>query len=227
MERRVQSLVDVLSSVYHFLQKQGAAMAALSLSKSKRSRADGRLHRGGKSKARQNKRAGGGYSEAGSTASGDGQEAPALVDGDGADEHEQAFVDRKPDPGERVDRPPGGQEDDEKADRERAEAGDADEDLTRSDSPPLKLLADSAIVETLWTGKHSMIRRLVRRLEAVYNEKCIVDVELEESEEEEAVVEAPQGPPENGVSGGVDGALGDRGKESRVASKASDDAKVL
>lgn len=87
---------------------------------------------------------------------------------------------------------------------DHSDAGEDDElDLASlSVRPPLKLLEDAAVVEALWSGKQSMMRRLVRRLEAVYHEKCIVAEVADSSsgEEEDAKEEEAEGDSSGGES---------------------------
>lgn len=132
MERRVQSLVDVLSSVYHFLQEQKTA-TELATAPAMPSLNSKRNRRGRK------------------TGSGNGDlEAmeisvePGGVRGDGVGPF-----------------------------------------AALSEKPPLKLLEDCEVIEALWTGKQSMMRRLVRRLEAIYSERCVVETPEEAAEMEE------------------------------------------
>lgn len=63
---------------------------------------------------------------------------------------------------------------DESTEEELSDLDLEDDAATVCMKPPLKLLEDAAVVEALWTGKQSMMRRLVRRLEAVYQAKNIV-----------------------------------------------------
>ena len=72
-----------------------------------------------------------------------------------------------------------------------------------AEKPPLQLLGDAQVVEVLWSGKQSMMRRLLRRLEAVYSEKFIVEI-VEYEPVEETVKEREVGEPAK------------RGKEPRV-----------
>lgn len=133
MERRVQSLVDVLSSVYHFLQEQNTstelvtALAMPSLN-SKRNR--------------RGRKIGSGYVEL--EAMEISVEPSEVGGGDGVG----------PFP-------------------------------ALSEKPPLKLLEDCEVIEALWTGKQSMMRRLIRRLESVYSERCVVETPEEAAEMEE------------------------------------------
>lgn len=118
MEGRIHALVNVLSSVYHFLQEQKSASApprSLSLSA--------------------------------------GPPTPSSLSrrGDG-----------------------------------EAVSGDSAESLAAT--PPLKLLGDAEVVEALWSGKQSMIRRLLRKLESVYQDRLIVET----PEEEEVKVKRKQ-----------------------------------
>lgn len=117
MERRITSLVNVLSSVYHFLQEQKRATPrSLSLSA------------GPPTPSSASRRGEGG-----------------SVSGDSSE-------------------------------------GDANAGSTASlaEMPPLKLLGDAEVVEALWSGRQSMIRRLVRKLEAVYQDKLIIETPEEE-----------------------------------------------
>lgn len=80
-----------------------------------------------------------------------------------------------------------------------------------SEKPPLTLLADADVVEALWSGKQSMMRRLLRKLETVYSEKCVVEV-VEEEHVEQDVKEPRLG------EGQETGEPGRRaGKEPRVS----------
>lgn len=55
-------------------------------------------------------------------------------------------------------------------------AGAVNEDPAKlAETPPLKLLGDGEVVEALWSGRQSMMRRLLRRLEAVYCAKLVVE----------------------------------------------------
>lgn len=138
MERRVQSLVDVLSGVYHFLQEQKTAVPR-SLLESSWPLTPSKVSRGGADgcdrKARKTTATGGGI---------------AAMDMDGASG---------------------------KKGQGEASSGDSAERLALSlaERPPLKLLADADVVEALWSGEQSMVRRLLQKLDTVYSEKLIVD----------------------------------------------------
>lgn len=150
MERRVQSLVDVLSGVYHFLQEQKTAVPRSSLessgppapsSSTSRGAANGSARKGrGKTTAE----TGGGA---------------AAMDVEGESEE-------------------GGSGDS----GSRESSGSAG--LVLAESPPLNLVADSDVVEVLWSGKQSMMRRLIRKLDTVYNEKLVVESPDDNDEEE-------------------------------------------
>lgn len=175
MERRVQSLVDVLSSVYHFLQEQKNAAAAAngavgasnaagnggsgdtltSWSCGKRPRGGGRYK--GKGKPGGNGGAGGG----GACGESDhAMEISSEVAGDASNE--------------------GGSRSNGELAASKVEGGCGDgagagrniSDF--SAKPPLELLGDAEVVEALWGGKQSMMRRLLKKLESVYSEKCVV-----------------------------------------------------
>lgn len=123
MERRIHSLVNVLSSVYHFLQEQKSASATprlLSLTAEPPPTPSSASMRGSD----------------GESFSGDSSESA----------------------------------------RARASASVA----SLAETPPLKLLGDAEVVEALWSGRQSMIRRLLRKLESVYHDKLIVETPEEE-----------------------------------------------
>lgn len=146
MERRVQSLVDVLSGVYHFLQEQKTAVP-LSLEDSLGSITPSSTSWGGANSSARKGR--------GKTTGTGGGAAAMDVDG-GSDEA------RSGDSGS----------------RESAEnAG-----LMLAESPPLNLVADSDVVEALWSGKQSMMRRLVRKLDTVYSETLVVESQDDDEE---------------------------------------------
>lgn len=144
MERRVQSLVDVLSSVYHFLQEQKRAteVATAPTTPSLNSK---RNRRGRKTGA-------GSVSGYGEMETMEVSIESSGVGGDGIGPF-----------------------------------------AALSERPPLKLLEDCEVIEALWTGKQSMIRRLIRRLEVIYSERYVVETpeeaaEMEEGDEEQVRV---------------------------------------
>ena len=109
MENRIQSLVGVLSCVYHFLQEQN---------------------------------------KSGTSGSGGGGGGGEAEGGDAADASGDA-------------------------------SGGGTRAVSLAEKPPLNLLRDKEVVEALWTGKQSMMRRLIRKLDAVYQEKLVVDAPAE------------------------------------------------
>lgn len=108
------------------------------------------------------------------------------ADGDGEDrgeegkKHDGEDDDADPDKNPRQGRKMGKEEreeekfSDESTEEELSDLELEDDAATVCMKPPLKLLEDAAVVEALWTGKQSMMRRLVKRLEAVYQAKHIV-----------------------------------------------------
>lgn len=140
MERRVRSLAEVLSGVYHFLQEQKTTVprsfpefGPLTPSSASRCAVGVSGRKGRKTTA-----AGGGA---------------ALMDVDGAGSSEGEL---------------GG-----------AMSGDLLARAALAERPPLNLLADSEVVEALWSGRKSMMRRLLRKLDTVYSEKLIVETPVE------------------------------------------------
>lgn len=191
MERRVQSLVDVLSAVYHFLQEQKRAKPSLaplltsswpSSSPSKRAGGGGSGGGGGGGCGRKgNSKKGTGViinSSAGCNVfdETDAMEVSSEGGGGGAGERGGASALSRVYEG-------GGTE---TGTEVVAGAGEMAQFAALAEKPPLRLLGDAEVVEALWSGKQSMMRRLLRRLEGVYSEKFIVEPPEKAAREEVA-----------------------------------------
>lgn len=49
-----------------------------------------------------------------------------------------------------------------------------------AEKPPLQILGDAEVIEALWSGQQSTVRRLVRRLDTLYSHKLVVETPEEE-----------------------------------------------
>lgn len=207
MERRVQSLVDVLSAVYHFLQEQKTANAVVLPEPTTPSSSTRRGGRKGKKGGGGNASSSGGTSglvgvgsggnltakidamevssEAGEAIAGGMELGAAATMGLGSTTAAAATA-AALENGNAVN---GGEDVDGASSRGAAEAvvlsngkleagsgGVAGLFAALAEKPPLKLLADADVADALWSGKQSMMRRLVRKLEAVYSEKNVVEI---------------------------------------------------
>ncbi|CAM9312249.1 unnamed protein product, partial [Hapterophycus canaliculatus] len=57
----------------------------------------------------------------------------------------------------------------------RGGGGDSGQLSELAEKPPLQILGDGEVIEALWSGRQSMMRRLVRKLDAVYCHKLVVE----------------------------------------------------